>query len=72
LEFVGDSPLIAHNARFDESFINAELENSGFKPLPKSQFVDTLAMANAKFPGSPASLDALCKRFNISLSSLKS
>jgi len=69
LEFVGDSPLIAHNARFDESFINAELENSGFKPLPKSQFVDTLAMANAKFPGSPASLDALCKRFNISLSS---
>ena len=69
LEFVGDSPLIAHNARFDEGFINAELENAGFTPLPKERFIDTLAMANAKFPGSPASLDALCKRFDISLSS---
>jgi DNA polymerase-3 subunit epsilon len=68
LDFVGDSTLIAHNARFDEGFINAELERAGFGLIPKSQFKDTLAMANAKFPGSPASLDALCKRFGISLS----
>lgn len=69
LDFIGDSSLIAHNARFDEGFINAELERAGFKTLPTSRFQDTLAMANAKFPGSPASLDALCKRFDISLSS---
>lgn len=68
LDFIGDSTLIAHNARFDEGFINAELERAGFDPLPSSRFKDTLAMANAKFPGSPASLDALCKRFDISLS----
>ncbi len=68
LDFIGDSTLIAHNARFDEGFINAELERAGFEPLPSSRFKDTLAMANAKFPGSPASLDALCKRFDISLS----
>ncbi len=69
LDFVGDSTLIAHNARFDEGFINAELERAGFQPLPSSRFKDTLKMAHAKFPGSPASLDALCKRFDISLSS---
>ncbi len=68
LEFVGDSVLIAHNAQFDMGFINAELKRSGRDPLPASRFKDTLAMAHAKFPGSPASLDALCKRFGISLS----
>ena len=68
LEFVGDATLIAHNAQFDMGFINAELTRSGRDPLPASQFKDTLAMAHAKFPGSPASLDALCKRFDISLS----
>jgi len=68
LDFVGDSPLIAHNARFDMGFINAELERAGFAALPQSRFKDTLAMAHEKFPGSPASLDALCKRFDISLS----
>lgn len=68
LEFVGDSILIAHNAQFDMGFINAELKRSGREPLPANRFKDTLAMAHAKFPGSPASLDALCKRFGISLS----
>lgn len=68
LDFVGDSILIAHNAQFDMGFINAELRRSGRDPLPANRFKDTLAMAHAKFPGSPASLDALCKRFGISLS----
>ena len=69
LAFIGDSTLIAHNAQFDIGFINAELARSGRDILPQSRFKDTLAMAHAKFPGSPASLDALCKRFGISLSS---
>lgn len=68
LEFVGDATMIAHNAQFDIGFINAELIRAGREPLPQSRFKDTLAMAHAKFPGSPASLDALCKRFDISLS----
>lgn len=65
---MGDATLIAHNAQFDMGFINAELIRSGRDPLPAKRFKDTLAMANAKYPGSPASLDALCKRFDISLS----
>lgn len=68
LAFVGTSTLIAHNAQFDMGFINAELVRAGRDPLPAGRFKDTLAMAHAKFPGSPASLDALCKRFGISLS----
>jgi len=68
LEFVGTATLIAHNAQFDMGFINAELRRAGRDPLPAKRFKDTLAMAHAKFPGSPASLDALCKRFDISLS----
>lgn len=67
LDFVGDDRLVAHNADFDRGFINAELERNGFAPLPKSQFLDTLRMAREKFPGSPATLDALCKRFDVSL-----
>lgn len=69
LDFVGDSPLVAHNAKFDMGFINAELRRMGKPEIPDHRFIDTLAMANAAFPGSPASLDALCKRFDISLSS---
>lgn len=69
LDFVKDSNLVAHNADFDRGFINAELERAGFDPVPKKQFVDTLRIARSMFPGSPASLDALCKRFNVSLSS---
>ncbi len=69
LDFVGDSNLIAHNADFDRGFINASLIRAGFDPIDRSRFIDTLRMARAQFPGSPATLDALCKRFDISLSS---
>ena len=68
LDFVGDSQLIAHNADFDRAFINAELERNGFPQIPTDRFTDTLQIAREKFPGSPASLDALCKRFGVSLS----
>lgn len=69
LDFIGDSPLIAHNSDFDMGFINAELERADFIQLPRSRFIDTLKLARAQFPGSPATLDALCKRFDISLAS---
>lgn len=69
LDFIGDAPLIAHNSDFDRGFVNAELERAGFATIPTPRFVDTLKMARAQFPGSPATLDALCKRFDISLAS---
>jgi DNA polymerase-3 subunit epsilon len=65
LEFVGDSPVIAHNAEFDMKFLNVELERAGKSTIPFQRAIDTVAMARKKFPGAPASLDALCKRFNI-------
>jgi DNA polymerase-3 subunit epsilon len=67
LEFCGDSPLIAHNAGFDRAFINWELEKVGRTALPEPRWIDTLALAQKRFPGMHNSLDALCKRFNISL-----
>jgi len=69
LDYIADSPLIAHNSDFDMGFINAELERADFIQLPRARFIDTLKMARAQFPGSPATLDALCKRFDISLAS---
>ena len=69
IDFIGDSPLVIHNAKFDMKFINYELSKCGFSTVPMSRSIDTLAIARKKFPGSPATLDALCKRFNISLSS---
>ena len=67
LEFIGDSPLIAHNAGFDRAFINWELEKTGRAILPEPRWIDTLGLAQKRFPGMHNSLDALCKRFNISL-----
>ena len=69
LEFVEDSTLVAHNAMFDMGFINMELERCGKLAIPKARFIDTAAIAREKFPGAPASLDALCKRFDVSLES---
>jgi DNA polymerase-3 subunit epsilon len=65
LEFIAEAKLVIHNAEFDMKFLNAELEWSGRRPLPSDQAVDTLAIAKRRFPGSPASLDALCRRFGI-------
>jgi len=65
IEFVGESTLVIHNAAFDMKFLNAELKSLGHPGLPMSQSLDTVAMARRKFPGAPASLDALCRRFGI-------
>ncbi|HET6183235.1 MAG TPA: DNA polymerase III subunit epsilon [Acetobacteraceae bacterium] len=68
LAFLGDGPLIAHNAAFDLAFLNAELALLGSTPLPSERMIDTLLLAKTRFPGLPNSLDALCRRFNIDLS----
>ncbi len=66
LDFLGtDSKLVIHNAEFDMKFINAELKMFGFPSIDKRRIIDTLWMARKKFPGSPANLDALCRRFQI-------
>lgn len=65
LEFIADARLVIHNASFDMKFINAELKWLGRPAIPFDRAVDTLAIARRKFPGSPASLDALCRRFGI-------
>ncbi len=65
LDFVEDAKLVIHNAAFDMKFLNAELGWLKMRQLPWEQAIDTLAIARKKFPGSPASLDALCRRFSI-------
>ena len=65
LDFIGDAQLVIHNAAFDMRFLNAELGWMDLPRLPWERAVDTLAIARKKFPGSPASLDALCRRFGI-------
>ena len=63
--FIGDSPFVSHNAEFDIGFLNAELARLERAPLPIARATDTVGIARRKFPGAPASLDALCRRFGI-------
>ncbi|MGQ0565022.1 MAG: DNA polymerase III subunit epsilon [Gemmobacter sp.] len=65
LDFIGDARLVIHNASFDMKFLNAELKAAGKPPLPDARALDTLMIARQKFPGAPASLDALCRRFGV-------
>jgi DNA polymerase III subunit epsilon len=65
LDFIADAPLVIHNAAFDMKFLNHELARAGLSTLPPTRATDTLMIARSKYPGSPASLDALCRRFNI-------
>ena len=68
LEFLGDAPLVIHNAGFDIKFINAELLRVKRAPIPMARAIDTIEIAKAKLPGVRYSLDELCKRFSIDLS----
>ena len=65
LEFIGSSQLVIHNAEFDMRFINAELATLKRDPIPMERTTDTVRMARRQFPGAPANLDALCRRFNV-------
>lgn len=68
LDFIGEAPIIAHNAGFDMNFINAELKRIGRMGIPTGRAIDTVTLARRKFPGAQASLDALCRRFQIDTS----
>jgi DNA polymerase-3 subunit epsilon len=68
LAFIGDAPLVAHNAEFDRRFLNAELARIAAPPIAFERCVDTLIIARKTYPGAPNSLDALCRRLNIDLS----
>lgn len=65
VDFVGDARLVIHNAAFDMKFLNFELTRMGLPALEMARAVDTLGMARKRFPGSPATLDALCRRFGV-------
>jgi DNA polymerase III subunit epsilon len=65
VDFIGDAPLVIHNAAFDIGFINAELQRLRHPAIGMERVVDTLALAKRKYPGGPNSLDALCKRYQI-------
>lgn len=65
LGFLGDAPIIAHNAPFDFGFLDAELLRCGLPPLDRSRMVDSLVLAKQRYPGMPNSLDALCRRLGV-------
>jgi len=65
LSFIGDAPLVIHNAAFDVGFLNTELERLGRAPIAFDRIVESLALARRKHPAGPNSLDALCKRYGI-------
>ena len=65
LDFLGDDPLVAHNAQFDFGFLNAELTAAGHAPVSLERMVDTLALARRRHPGAKHSLDALCSRYGV-------
>ena len=66
-DFIGDAPIIAHNAQFDRNFIDHEFGRCGRVLFPEDRWIDTLKLAQTRFPGMANSLDALCKRFKVSL-----
>ncbi|HEY2070513.1 MAG TPA: DNA polymerase III subunit epsilon [Rhizomicrobium sp.] len=68
IDFIGDAPLVIHNASFDLKFLNHELHRLDRAPIPLGRAIDTLEIAKSKFPGARLSLDELCKRFAIDLS----
>lgn len=65
LDFIAEAPLVIHNAAFDLKFLNWELRAAGLPALDPARAIDTVLMARQKYPGSPASLDALCRRFGV-------
>lgn len=65
IDFIEDSPLVAHNAQFDFGFLNAELERAGHAAVAMDRMIDTLAIARTKHPGAKHSLDALCARYGV-------
>jgi DNA polymerase-3 subunit epsilon len=65
LDFVGEAPLVIHNAAFDMKFLACELRWAGLAPIPLERAIDTLALARRKFPGAQHSLDTLCRRFGV-------
>ncbi|WP_310498583.1 DNA polymerase III subunit epsilon [Sandarakinorhabdus sp.] len=68
LAFIGDAPLVAHNAVFDMEFLNWELKRAGMPVIPHSRAIDTLEIARRKHPGGKNTLDGLCSRYNVDLS----
>lgn len=68
LQFLADSPLVIHNAAFDLGFLNAELRRTARDEIAGERTIDTVRLARCKYPGAPANLDALCRRYQIDLS----
>ncbi len=65
LDFLGDAPIVAHNAPFDFGFLDAELLRAGFPKLNRARMIDSLMLAKERYPGMPNSLDALCRRLGV-------